>query len=148
MISRKIQFRLLKNLSVAGVISSVIGGNISFAENDQLERDIVEKSGISLNDLNDLSDQKLFELLSDEDYSMRKNATKAIWRRGQPMMRQLTKALESSDPELLYRVKQIIHYIRIGISPDTPQHITKLVESFPDANRNDKEKILNELNAE
>ena len=89
MISRKIQFRLLKNLSVAGVISSVIGGNISFAENDQLERDIVEKSEVSLNDLNDLSDQKLFELLSDEDYSMRKNATKAIWRRGQPMTQEL-----------------------------------------------------------
>jgi len=143
MISKYSKSSLLKSLTIAGVIASVLGVGNSLA--DKTENKQLEKNQQSEERFANLSDQELINLLMDEDFSTREKATEAVWRKGRPILNALTKALDSNSPELLYRAKNVINLIKIGLTPDTPSHITELVESFSSADENSKRKILNDL---
>ena len=99
-------------------------------------------------DFDKLSHEEIVQHLSHEDFATREEATELVWRRGRPVLNALKKAVSSENPELVSRATRIMRYVKAGILPDTPPHIAKLVQSFADANQDEKEDILRELYAE
>ena len=160
MIFKNLKPSFFKSTSLAGIVIIGLGTSVGFADimknaeagkrsTENPVEDIQEgDSELSETPIEELSDQELIKLLTHEDFIKRQEATLTVWRRGKPIVNALKEAIKSRNPELLSRASTIINYIKIGISPDTPKHITELVKSFSNEDRHAKAEILRKLYAE
>ena len=120
------------------------GSQKDIAENTNIKNDPETKAS----SFEELNNEDLVRQLGDESFLIREKASSLLWRRGELALDALEVALLSSNPELISRATELIRYIKVGISPDTPRHIAKLVHSFATANNDEKEDILRTLYAE
>lgn len=149
--------RVFTKISVAGLLAATISlaeiniGNELKSEKSgdtivkEAQKDSPESEQLTLQDL---SNADLVKQLTNENFLIREEASDLIWRRGKPALSSLKEASLSSNPELISRSTELIRYIKVGISPDTPPHIAELVQSFESATNDGKEDILRELYAE
>ena len=84
--------------------------------------------------------------LSADTFEEREQAEEAIWRKG-PEAVNLLKALTlSNDPEQAWRARQILRWVDLEITPETPAEIRELIESYLKApNAQQREKIYDAL---
>jgi hypothetical protein len=153
MTSRYSRKGILTGISVAALVATAIGMADITVKDDMVDKSaeaIVEQRFSETKDLvlKDLSHSDLVKQLANEKFLVREDASKLIWRRGKPTLSALEEAVVSTNPELISRAAELIRYIKVGISPDTSPRVTKLVQSFTDANNDEKEDILRELLAE
>jgi hypothetical protein len=157
MTSRHTKKGISAGISVAALVATAIGmadiavtgGKIDKESNTPVKADIQQGSPETKKlALKDLSHSDLVKQLANDDFLTREEASMLLWRRGKPTLSALEKAVSSSNPELISRATELIRYVKIGISPDTPPRVTKLIQSFEGANQDKKELILRKLYAE
>jgi|GEM_PF-3116614 len=157
MTSRYTRKGISTGISVVALVATAIGmadiavtdGKIDKASDKTAKANIQQSSPETKKlVLKDLSHANLVKQLANDSFLVREEASKLIWRRGKPTLDALEEAVLSTNPELISRATELIRYVKIGISPDTPPRVTKLVKSFAAASNDEKEDILRELYAE
>jgi tetratricopeptide (TPR) repeat protein len=70
------------------------------------------------------------EALGSESFETREAASQALWRRGGEVLAELQEAAKSSDPEVVFRARDLIEKIELGVGPETSEDVRKLVEEY------------------
>ncbi len=157
MTSRYSRKRMSAGISVAALVATAIGmADITITDgNTDNPADAVVNANAQPGTpetkklvLKDLSHADLVKQLGNDDFLIREEASKLVWRRGKPTLNALQEAVLSSNPELISRATELIRYVKVGISPDTSPRVTKFVQSFTGATDDQKGDILRELYAE
>ena len=81
--------------------------------------------------------------LASEDYDERELASSYIWEHFQ--VSDLLSLEQTDDPEVKYRLKRLINYLKFSIRPDTSERVVEYVNEFFEASSNRKVRILDEL---
>lgn len=87
----------------------------------------------------------LIRELSDESYRVREKATKDLWELGDKAMPALREAIVSSDPEQVYRARELLRKIQLHITPDTDPGVIALVERYTKASPTEKTTLLSKM---
>ena len=152
MTSRYTRKSIFTGISVATVLATAIGMPDTAVKDESVGKSAKTNSEKSSDDqklvLEDLSHVDLVKQLANENFFIREKASKLIWRRGKSTLSALQEALLTKNPEIISRSTELIRYIKVGISPDTPPNVTKLIQAFEDADNEEKQDILRELYAE
>jgi tetratricopeptide (TPR) repeat protein len=83
--------------------------------------------------------------LGAEDFASRQQATEALWRAGEAAEPALEAALQSKDPEVARRAKEILDKFRTGVYPDTPPRVVELVRKFQESERESRHALIREF---
>lgn len=84
--------------------------------------------------------------LGDGTYLEREQAKQELWARGKESQKLLDALANSDDPEVAWRARQILRWVDLEITPDTPKDIVSLIEDYLDAtNAQERERIYNDL---
>ncbi|MCG8587421.1 MAG: hypothetical protein MI757_22165, partial [Pirellulales bacterium] len=75
---------------------------------------------------------RAIEQLADESFRIRESASSLLWQAGLAAREALEEAAKSEDPERSQRAESILARIRLGILPDTPADVVKLIHQFRD----------------
>lgn len=68
--------------------------------------------------------------LGDDDFRTREKASQFLWEAGQAAEAAVRRAANSDDPEVAVRARRILEKFALGIYPDTPPEVLKLIEEF------------------
>lgn len=71
--------------------------------------------------------------LADERFRVREAASALLWKAGIAAREALEAAAKSDDPERAQRAESILARVRLGILPDTPPDVVKLIHQFRDS---------------
>lgn len=75
-------------------------------------------------------DQEWSNSLGSPDFGVRKKATLEIWGKGKEGLVFLEKLIDGEDPELAARATTIIRKVKLGVTPETPAEIAKLIDRY------------------
>ncbi len=87
----------------------------------------------------------LVKQLSDNNFYIRKTASRKLWHTGLEALPALQVIAEGKDPEGASRARELILYISAGILPDSAEEIKTLVIDFSRSDTDKKLKILRKL---
>ena len=85
--------------------------------------------------------------LSADDFKDREKASEFLWRAGPAAIPALEKAAAGDDFETKFRAQSILDKVRVGITPETPAEIAKLLETFRKGDPNVKINVVRTLQA-
>jgi len=68
--------------------------------------------------------------LGADSWSEREKATRELWALGEEALPMLEEAAGIADPEVVRRAREIKRKISMGLMPDTPPEIAKMIESY------------------
>src|SRR6185295_7962139 len=68
--------------------------------------------------------------LAAEEFQDREKASEFLWRAGPAALAALEKAAASDDFETKFRAQTILEKVRLGVTPETPAEVAKLLETF------------------
>ena len=88
---------------------------------------------------------KFIQQLGASTYSQREAASKELWSIGQPTLRALKKASQSSDPEIKSRALKLLAKIEIGLTPDTPKEFIRPLKDFLTSDLKTQTEILQKV---
>src|SRR5687767_14941819 len=77
-----------------------------------------------------LTDSQIAEAirqLGDQDFDLRKQATRTLWAAGTAAEPALRRALEEGDPEVVRRARSILSNLAYGITPDMSADVIELM---------------------
>ena len=80
--------------------------------------------------------QKAIQQLSDDNFAARTKATNFLWNAGRVAEPALRLALKSKDPEVIFRVRQVLDKFKFGIYPDTPREVLEVINQYRVGNAN------------
>lgn len=83
--------------------------------------------------------------LSADDFQDREKASEFLWRAGTAALAALEKAAAGDDFETKFRAQSILEKVRLGITPETPAEVAKLLETFRKGDLNVKINIVRTL---
>lgn len=85
------------------------------------------------------------EQLGDNNFATREKASEMLWKAGDVAEPALQEAQKSKDPEIARRARDLLDKFKLGIYPDTPQAVVKLIDQFRAADANGKPALVPEL---
>ena len=68
--------------------------------------------------------------IGSDNFKIRESATQKLWKFGKSAEPLLRDALKNGDPELRYRGTKILEEFELGLYPDTPEDIAKLINDY------------------
>lgn len=74
--------------------------------------------------------QKWRQELGSQDYQTRVKAMEEVWQTGEGALAFLEELTKGEDPELVTRAAAIAQKIKLGITPDTPEKVVDLINSY------------------
>ncbi len=83
--------------------------------------------------------------LSNEQFGVRENATREIWKIGDQALPALQAAVAGDDPEAAYRARELVRKIELFLTPETDPEVMKLVERYAKASTDEKQDLLNQM---
>jgi tetratricopeptide (TPR) repeat protein len=83
--------------------------------------------------------------LGAEDFASRQQAADALWRAGQAAEPALESALQSKDPEIARRAREILDKFRTGVYPDTPPRVVELIRRYQASERERRHFLIREF---
>ncbi len=83
--------------------------------------------------------------LKSDDFKIRETATKRIWQMGRAAEPYLRQAVADDTAELHYRGNKILSEFKLGLYPDTPENIRKLVQDYRTGNVAAREMAISKL---
>ncbi len=88
--------------------------------------------------------------LGSDDFFERENAAKQLWLMGRDAEQPLREAVAASEPgtESSYRAKRILDEFDLGLYPDTPEELRRLVELYRSGDERTRAQAINQLAAE
>lgn len=92
-----------------------------------------------------VSSEKLVEELGDDRYPVRVRASQELWQRGDAVLPLLEEAMKSGNPESATRARSLWRKIRIGVTPESPEAVIGLVESYEGASPEERQRIVGQL---
>lgn len=87
----------------------------------------------------------LIRSLADDSFSVREEASQKIWSMGEAAMPALRQALLLSDPEQVFRTRDLIRKIELQIKPTTDPVVLDVVDRYPNASATEKTSLLAKL---
>lgn len=88
---------------------------------------------------------RLVAMLADENFKVREDAARDLWKLGDAALPALKSAIASRDPEKSSRARDISRRIELGITPETDPKIIELVDKYVVAAAEEKSAILGKL---
>ena len=85
------------------------------------------------------------EDLADNKFRVRENASREIWKLGEPALEALQQSAAGKDPEQAYRANELIRKIQLHITPDTDPAVISLVERYAKASSNEKVVLFDQM---
>src|SRR5205823_9072201 len=70
------------------------------------------------------------EQLGADEFKAREQASDLLWRAGPAAENALREALKSTDPEVRTRAAAVLTKLRLGIRPDMPPDVVRLIDQF------------------
>jgi len=92
-----------------------------------------------------LSLDELKEGLSSPDYHKREEASAQLWGRALEAVPVLDEVIGGDDPEAIFRAVKIRRKILMGIAPDTPPGIVKIIEGYFSSKGKGKKEAIQQL---
>ncbi len=89
--------------------------------------------------------QALVRQLSDESFRVREQASTRIWELGEEVLPVLKVALNSQDPELVFRTRDLIRKIQLHVTPETDPGVIALVERYGKASITEKTTLMGKM---
>jgi tetratricopeptide (TPR) repeat protein len=89
--------------------------------------------------------EELIRRLGDDSWSVREQATRTLWDRGEVVLEPLKEAMLSDDPEVVARARELADKIDLGLLPDTSEKVAELVRTYLGAKDQMKSTILRRL---
>lgn len=83
--------------------------------------------------------------LKSDDFKIRETATKRIWQMGRTAEPYLRQAVAEDAAELHYRGNKILSEFKLGLYPDTPENVRKLVQDYRKGNQAARELAIYNL---
>jgi len=68
--------------------------------------------------------------LGSDHYEQREEALQLFWEEGEEAESFLKEQLKSGEPEVVLRARQLLRWIDLKITPETPREIQTLVEAY------------------
>ena len=68
--------------------------------------------------------------IGSDNFKIRESATQKLWKFGKSAEPLLRDALKNGGPELRYRGTKILEEFELGLYPDTPEDIAKLINDY------------------
>lgn len=96
--------------------------------------------------IQDKSLPELIQDLADDQFRVRENASRAIWKMGEPALEALQETAQGKDPEQAYRANELLRMIQLHITPETDPAVIALVERYAKASGNEKVTLFDQLN--
>lgn len=87
----------------------------------------------------------LIRELADDQFRVRENASREIWKLGEPALAALQEIAAGQDPEQAYRAAELIRKIQLHITPETDPAVTALVERYSKASANEKVALFDQM---
>ena len=87
----------------------------------------------------------LVKSLGSESFDEREHASQKLWELGEVGLEALLVGQESDDPEVTHRATRLLRRIQTGVTPDTPEDIVRLVESYHRGGPDEKRATLEKL---
>ena len=85
-------------------------------------------------------------VLGSDTFLERERAAHELWEEGRDSLNLLNAMALSDDPEQSWRARQILRWVDLEMTPETPEETVELVESYLTApNAQEREKIYNQL---
>ena len=88
---------------------------------------------------------KAIEQLSSDDFKLREKAMESVWQMGRAAEPFLREAIMNGNAEMRYRGSKILDEFDLGLYPETPKNIVKLVNQFRKGNGAEREMAIVEL---
>ncbi|MDC0048765.1 hypothetical protein OAL09_05430 [Verrucomicrobia bacterium] len=88
---------------------------------------------------------KAIEQLSSDDFKLREKAMQEVWQMGHAAEPFLKEAIKNGNAEMRYRGNKILEEFNLGIYPETPKNIVKLVNQFRKGGGAEREMAIVEL---
>ena len=85
------------------------------------------------------------EQLGDPSFRVREAATTTLWKAGNRARGALEAAARSDDPETAHRASGVLEKVRMGILPDTPAEVVKLIEQYQKGSASARRSIAQKL---
>ena len=85
--------------------------------------------------------------LGSEIFAKRQLATKEIWKGGRESLGFLEELLADENPELRARALTIIQKVKLGITPETPEKVTQLLDQYFSGTAKRKLSVIGSLQA-
>jgi tetratricopeptide (TPR) repeat protein len=104
-----------------------------------------DKSAESALQQQDKSLPELIKDLADEKFRVRENASRAIWKIGEPALAALQESAQGNDPEQAYRANELLRMIQLHVTPDTDPAVIALVERYDKASGNEKVMLFDQM---
>jgi len=89
--------------------------------------------------------ETLIRKLSDESFRVREKASQELWDLGETALPALKEAATSSDPEQVFRARDLIRKIQLHITPDTDPSVIALVERYAKASPSEKSALFGRM---
>jgi tetratricopeptide (TPR) repeat protein len=89
-------------------------------------------------------EQAIRELGHDE-YAVREAASRQLWEWGEVLEPRLKLAAAGKDAEIRVRARLLLEKFALGITPDTPPEVERLLTQFPLQDLNEKRNLLQQL---
>lgn len=93
----------------------------------------------------EVSVEQLVENLGDERFPVRVEASHELWLRGDVAEEALRKAASSASPEIAIRAVELLRKIDLGILPDSPPEVVRLVVAYDKASSDERVRIIRRL---
>jgi hypothetical protein len=85
------------------------------------------------------------EQLASDTLRVRQEAEAKLWKTGTQSFPALEAALAHKQPEVAFRAAKILHYLQLGLSPDSPKELVDLAQSFDNLSIEGKQEALTTL---
>ena len=83
--------------------------------------------------------------LADESFRVREKASRELWNLGESALPALKEAATASDPELVFRARDLIRKIELYITPDTDPSVIALAERYAKASPSEKSALFGKM---
>ena len=88
---------------------------------------------------------RLIALLANENFKVREDAARDLWKLGNSALPSLMSAANDVDPEKSVRARDIARRIELGITPETDPAVIELTDRYASAPPEEKSSILGKL---
>ncbi len=88
---------------------------------------------------------KAVEQLADDDFRVREAASVWLWKAGHHARAALETSAKGDDVERAQRAESILARMRLGILPDTPPEVMKLIHQFRDGSSSVRRRVIQQL---
>ncbi|MDB4533945.1 tetratricopeptide repeat protein [Vicingaceae bacterium] len=86
--------------------------------------------------------------LGSNEFVVRQNATRSLWRHGRKHLALIRKYSNSADREIRARISTILQFVEAGITPDMPNRMARSIAIFSQADNVTREWIVDLLAAD